>query len=412
MVANADGSGSKKLSIAREPDQYPNMGAAWSPDGRRIATVRVTATAGTRDGIVVIDSVSGQEQRLGNQPFFFIEGIAWLPDGSGVVFTAIDSEAGNSRQLWRVSYPEGTAARITNDLGNYTGVSVTADGKNIATTQTSRISNLWLSAPNGEGARQITTGSGMRVEDLVASKQALYFTAVQDNGTGVWTGNLDGTELKPLVTDNAANWSPDAPDDGSFVAYHSVRETKVPHVWRVDRDGSNPRRITPEPTTGQPAVVSPDGRWLYYRPARAPSLARIAVRGGPAVVLADRFAGSIIVSPDGKWISGRFWSTRSNGRTDRFRAVLPAEGGAIAKRLPDQGRLYRWSPDGKSLTYVNERGGVFNIWRQALDGKPLEQITHFPSGEIFSFDWNPDGTALLMAKGEESSDVVLIRDFR
>ncbi len=84
----------------------------------------------------------------------------------------------------------------------------------------------------------------------------------------------------------------------------------------------------------------------------------------------------------------------------------------MTNRFESLGFLYRWSPDGKSLTYITQRSGVFNVWRQPLDGKPAEQVTQFTSGEIFSFDWTPDGKTLLLAKGEESSDVVLIGDFR
>jgi len=39
-------------------------------------------------------------------------------------------------------------------------------------------------------------------------------------------------------------------------------------------------------------------------------------------------------------------------------------------------------------------------------------LTDFKSDQIFSFEWSRDGKQLALTRGTESSDVVLIRDFR
>ena len=58
------------------------------------------------------------------------------------------------------------------------------------------------------------------------------------------------------------------------------------------------------------------------------------------------------------------------------------------------------------------RNGVSNIWRQNLAGGMPKQITNFVSGQIFDFDWSRDGKQLALTRGSESSDVILITDFR
>jgi hypothetical protein len=50
--------------------------------------------------------------------------------------------------------------------------------------------------------------------------------------------------------------------------------------------------------------------------------------------------------------------------------------------------------------------------RRPLSGAPAKQITDFPSGLIFDFAWSNDGKELYVAKGERTSDVVLIGNFR
>jgi Tol biopolymer transport system component len=71
-----------------------------------------------------------------------------------------------------------------------------------------------------------------------------------------------------------------------------------------------------------------------------------------------------------------------------------------------------WSPDGKSLQYFLGRNGARNIWDQPLSGGPAKEITDFPSGLIFDFAWSNDGKELYVAKGERTSDVILISNFR
>ncbi len=72
----------------------------------------------------------------------------------------------------------------------------------------------------------------------------------------------------------------------------------------------------------------------------------------------------------------------------------------------------RWSPDQKSVQYLLTRRGATNVWEQPLAGGPPRQVTDFTSGHIFDFVWSRDGKQLLLAKGEETSDVLLVSNFR
>jgi Tol biopolymer transport system component len=94
--------------------------------------------------------------------------------------------------------------------------------------------------------------------------------------------------------------------------------------------------------------------------------------------------------------------------------VASAEGGALqfSRPLPIGPQGLRWSPSGKAIQYLLTRSGATNIWEQALSGGEPRQITNFPSGRIFDFAWSRDGKQLLLTKGSQSSDVILIRNFR
>jgi hypothetical protein len=51
------------------------------------------------------------------------------------------------------------------------------------------------------------------------------------------------------------------------------------------------------------------------------------------------------------------------------------------------------------------------IVAQPIDGGAPKQLTHYNSGRIFWFDISRDGQ-LALARGSQSSDVVLIRNFQ
>ena len=68
--------------------------------------------------------------------------------------------------------------------------------------------------------------------------------------------------------------------------------------------------------------------------------------------------------------------------------------------------------EGATVPYARTRDGISNIYSQPLDGSPSKQVTDFNSGLIFQFAWSHDGKNLICARGVETSDVVLISNFR
>ena len=72
----------------------------------------------------------------------------------------------------------------------------------------------------------------------------------------------------------------------------------------------------------------------------------------------------------------------------------------------------RWTPDGRALTYIDTINGVSNIWSLPLDGGPPKQLTDSKTDQIFWFDFSRDGKQLALSRGTQTSDVILIRDFK
>jgi Tol biopolymer transport system component len=69
-----------------------------------------------------------------------------------------------------------------------------------------------------------------------------------------------------------------------------------------------------------------------------------------------------------------------------------------------------FTPDGKAIAYIIHDKGVDNIWEQPLDGSTGRQITNFTSERIIQFQWSPNGKTLAVARGRNTSDVVLLQE--
>ena len=51
----------------------------------------------------------------------------------------------------------------------------------------------------------------------------------------------------------------------------------------------------------------------------------------------------------------------------------------------------RFSPDGKSIAFISDRGGLFNVWVANADGGNARQISKEQRWWINSPTWSPDG---------------------
>jgi Tol biopolymer transport system component len=125
------------------------------------------------------------------------------------------------------------------------------------------------------------------------------------------------------------------------------------------------------------------------------------------------------VSPDGKFIASSFWDEESNPQQWRV-AIISFPDGKIVKTLDTPPTAVtgvgsfpiRWTMDGRSLSYIDYRGGVSNIWTLPVDGSAPKPLTDFKTDRIFSFGWAQDGRQLAVSRGNTNSDVFLIKGFK
>src|SRR3989442_3623048 len=164
VVANADGTGERQIAVRKLPNNFSTGGPSSSPDGKRLPSGALNYDPGAGRGAATV--VQGQVEGGAERPITShtwppaVGQVAWLADGSGLALIALESGT-SSNQIWHLSYPDGEVRKITNDLNNYSQLSLTADSSAQVTVQTQGEMNLWV-VPQGDAgrAKQISSGRG------------------------------------------------------------------------------------------------------------------------------------------------------------------------------------------------------------------------------------------------------------
>ncbi|MFI5059434.1 MAG: protein kinase [Candidatus Acidiferrales bacterium] len=401
-VANMDGSADHVLA-SLPALLYFVSAAAWSPDGKTIVVPRLQSGKENKWALTVINVADGSVRDL----FSGSEAVgrpAWLPDGSSLL-VPIQVLPENRSQLWLVSYPSGEKRRFSNDLSDYgLTVELTHDGQMLVGLQNRRISHIWT-LPEGQAAQAKQITSGETPDDGVAPGPDGKLL-VRSRGSELLLMNSDGSQ-RTVLRPNLRNFNSMSICGDRYLVFDSFEENK-PRLLRTDADGSNPARLSEDVNNSD---CSPDGKWVLYSSEH--DLYRIPIEGGAPTELATTPYGAYgVISPDGKWIA--YGYQEGNPVPVPKVAVLSAAGGSPLHvfALPSGTNGLHWSPDQKGLQYLLTRKGATNVWEQPLTGGAPRQVTNFTSGLIFDFSWTRNGKQLLLAKGEDTSDVVLISNFR
>jgi Tol biopolymer transport system component len=421
VVVNVDGSNERILATRKLGEAFRSL--SWSPDGKIIAAA--ASSFPRQASIFEVTVNTGEVKPLLQQTWGGISHVAWLKDGSGLVMTAFTEKLGpNFLQIWHVSYPAGEVRRITNDLASYLSLSLTADNSALVTQQGESVCTVWVT-PLGAGGRaqQLTfrrnTGDGLYGVRWTPDGRIIY-TSGAGGKPDLWIMNADGSQARQLTDDPAYDFGPAVSPDGRYIVFTSFRSGDV-NLWRTEIDGSNPKQLS-EGGSFFPLDLSPDGRWVVFERLvdGFQKIYKVSIDGGSPTPLTDGYSRAPAISPDGKLIACISYvplSTQSNKLL-----ILPFEGGAPVKTLEGEPLNSfagipppRWSPDGRSLIYVDTRQGSANLWRLPLDGGPPQSVTNFKDARperITRFDLSRDGKQLVIARGNSTSDVVLISEVK
>ncbi len=415
FIANADGSGERKL-ISRDGKNlfYSGDGVApaWSPDGTVIACAAGSTVGKFSIGIVAIAVDDPREVSIGPDGWNDVGRLAWYPDGRGLIACTVDK--GEQTQLTYVSYPDGEATRITNDMLEYgpSSLSITNDASAIVTAQSQSNSTVMV-APGGNTAalREITRGAtrndGQSGLDWIDNRRIVYssWTGGKNN---LWVSGTEGVDARQLSFTSTSTSDPSAQSSGGVLYYVSNNDT-LACIWRMNTDGSDPAQVT----TGEDydPAISPDGHWLLFDSWRsgARSLWKLKIGSADSATMFRHGATDARFSPDGRLVA--CWLHDAKIQRSQMTILSFPEGATLAafdfpgaSGLPD----FQWAPDGGAIHFSDSKNGVDNILSYDYRKGTVTPVTNFTSGDIYNFAWSPDGKNLAVARGQSTSDIVLL----
>jgi len=412
LVANSDGTDERVVCDpvrAKLGKFWSYELPSWSRDGKWIASTINSETSGA--SVIICPTEGGGPPVV--LPFANAFGASWLPDQNGLLVNAQTNE--QHAQIWLQPYPNGEIRRLTNDLSDYSRVTITTDGKQFAALQYQESYSISVGAPSQ--ADQVTPFSTNKSDGLALAWMPDGQLLSEDMQSRFWLTHANGRD-RITIFDGKGElpWGGfSVCGSGSFLLLTRFNGG----IWRVDITGRNHQVVSTDKGASDPDC-SPDGNSMIYssNSEKGSILMRAPIAGGTVENLLGKTYPWVLgrYSPNGEQIglilvegerSAQVTLAVMNSRTRVVEKTFRVPFGA----LPDnaQGGL-RWTPDGKALLFPLEREGTTDLWMQFVSGGPPRQLTH--SGHIVAYAWSSDGKRLAVTRATTSRDVVLFSNFR
>jgi Tol biopolymer transport system component len=234
-LMNSDGTQWRKVF---ETDAASNLlSIRWSPDGQRLAYLRLAQSAKTKEWEVFLESrdLKGSARAIVvAQVGLGLLDFCWLPDGRMIYSLAdIDPDRGNFCNFWEVPVdvqsgkPSDKPRRLTNWAGSsMDNMSTTSDGRHLAFRRSSSEQDTYLAdlAPNQTritNVRRLTSHEGELATAWTIDSGAIIFESWTKGRNGIFKQAVDRNSSQPIVT---GPWpqqfhEPRVSPDGAWVLY-------------------------------------------------------------------------------------------------------------------------------------------------------------------------------------------------
>ena len=314
--------GSDQRNLTRNP--APDGGAAWSPDGRRIAFVSERDGANNSE-IYVMDADGSRQTRLTTAARGDTHP-TWSPDGRRIAFVS-DRDDFNS-EVYVMKADGSGQVNLTRNPASDDEPAWSPDGRRIAFSsdradEDAVPGDIYTMDADGSNERRLTMGSSGSAPAWAPDVERIAFMATSGSGgSEISVMARDGSGRKNLTrtTTTATGgeegepaWSP----DGRKIAFTDIASSEI---YAMAGDGSRVTRLTTNAVTDEEPDWGPDPGSSTAHDSTPPVLRSASLR--PRVFAADRSRSS-------KARAGASPSSR-RGTTVRYRL---SEGARVAFRF-------------------------------------------------------------------------------
>lgn len=257
----------------------------------------------------------------------------------------------------------------------------------------------------------------------------LRYPAISPDGSKVafsYKGDLYSVDVKggkatQLTTNAAYDFQPVWSPDGSKIAFASDRNGNF-DIFLMPATGGEPTRLTYYSGSETPSCFSPDGKEVYFTtailydanysqfPQVSGQLYRVPVSGGRTEqVLTTAVNDAVINRAGDKILYHDYKGYEDNWRKHHTSSVtrdvwaydMKTKKCTQLSTFEGENRNPVFSPDEKSVYYLSEQSGDFNIWKMPLDNSSAAvQITKQAKHPVRFLTIANDGTMCYNWNGE------------
>jgi dipeptidyl aminopeptidase/acylaminoacyl peptidase len=336
---------------------------------------------------------------------------AFSPDGKWIAYTISEWDKENNRRvshIYLVSSAGGRPVKLTNGEKGENAPQWSPDGTRIAfLADRDKGNQIWLISPFGGEAEKLTS---------------------EENGASGFRWSPDSKRISFITRDTPKDKAErEKKKKDKFDTIVVEKDFIYSHLWAINVESKEKKRITEGTFSIDSAQWSPDGKWLAFvrstngaqessfaelAPDRNSDIYVISADGGQARQLTTNPAADNNPqwSPDGKWLAYTANNDAKNWAAKTEILVIAVEGGTPRNLTKDffesAGGGLSWSSDGKTL-YFNTGIGVYShIFKVPVSGGNVNQIT---KGEYNygQFDVSHDGSkiAYTFNDGRSAADI-------